>query len=213
MKSIKSCFFMLVTLAITGTCIGEGFIAPKGGIAFPLSMKDLHGSERVVWNIGAEWGGLTDVGVGFGGSFDLFWQRSYHATEFDNIGTIQSFDVNREIRRTMFPLCAVLYVDPWYKNLVHPSFKGSFGPAMLIYTNREYIDSLDKDELSEHSGVYWGSVGKVGVDVHVNISDEVSIFLGGDYHWSSLTKRKWGTNRRFSMNMSGPVIRIGVRFL
>lgn len=211
-NKIMPLFSILIIGIFTVCSFGEGYITPKGGLLLPLSMRDLKGSEQCVWNFGAEWGGLTDIGVGFGGSFDISWQHSYHVIDADTSGIIQQFDYDKEIRRTMLPLGAVLYIDPMFDKIVHPAFKASGGPALLIYTYREY-DSDGDEHLTKNSGAYWGFFGKVGADLHVNLSEQVSVFAGIDYLWSSLTKHKFRSTTRYVQDLSGPMFRVGLRFL
>lgn len=218
MRAPKLAVMWGLALALAGPAFAEGFVAPKAGLALPLAMRGLEPHERLTWDIGVEWGGLSDAGIGFGGSFDVVWQRSFQPTRFDTLvstsgGMIEAFDIDREIKRTMFPLSAFVYVDPMYRFVVHPAAEAGFGPAMLIYINREFDETTGETELTEHSGVYWGWVAKAGFDAHLSLGGDVSVFGGFEYQWSRLTKRKWGTLTRYRMDMSGPAFRVGIRFL
>jgi hypothetical protein len=209
-------FGIAVTVSVWA-CSGEGFFGPKGGVSFPRATWQLDIEECVTYDMGMQWGALGEAGIGFGGTFDIMWQRNAHPTAFDTVsdsyaGVIRRYDVDREVRRTGFPLTLFLIADPLSAFMVRPVFRGGFGPTMLIYTHRQYSNGGDDYEFTEHSGVYWGTIGEVSVEVDVTLGESTVVYAGLAYHWSRVSKRQWGTLTRYEQDMSGPVVQLGLRF-
>jgi hypothetical protein len=213
----------VLVLAATGRGQGEGYVAPKFGIWFPSIVQGLdHYYRRTAWNFGLEWGGLGDAGIGAGAHFDMLWKWTDQPTRFDWETTvidtlsnpITAYEVDWQVRRTAFSVGGDLVIDPLREKTIHPVVRGSVGSIMMIYINRRYPDDVfDLPELTEHSGVYWGMRGRAGCDLHFNLSDGTSAFIGAEYQWSTVTKRKWGTRTRYRQDLSGVGLRVGFRFL
>ncbi|MBD3419155.1 MAG: hypothetical protein GF398_03455 [Chitinivibrionales bacterium] len=214
MPKLKSC---LLIMGVTIVVAAEGFIQPKGGIAIPIKLnkdKADRGSEKIAWNIGFEWGGIFDNRVGFGGSFDMYWQKTvYDSLLPDTSVQFDRYTIDREHKRFLFPLNAFFFIDPIPEVIVHPVIRGAFGPAMMIYVDKKYDDGSNDAEYTDPSGVYWGFTGRVGGDMHVNFGPESSIFFGFEYQWAALNRKEWRKNIYYHQDMQGPVFRIGFRFI
>jgi hypothetical protein len=207
---------------LTGVSIiswaGDGYFGFKAGIVWPQTLHTLEGfGQRNAWNLGLEWGGFPHKYVGIGGSFGVVWKKTIDDTTADSLadpfgGTIIQFSVDRSISRVMFPLQLGVSIDPLADFFLHPVLRAGGGPAMMIYTNRHYTDSIhSKSEYTKASGVYWGFTGHVGADLMLNLGEEARLFFGAEYQFSMLSKREWGTSRVYRQDMSGPAVHIGVR--
>jgi hypothetical protein len=200
------------------SCFGDGFISPRAGVVFPRVLGNSpHVYERFTWNLGLQWGGISRSGFGGGGHFAFQWQTSAYASSFDTLSSafddvVEEYEFDRELRRFMPNIGGTIVIDPFTRLFVHPSFSGTFGPAMLIYINREYDRERDRSELTEHSGVYWGFIGSLAFDLHLDVGDGNSFFAGFVYQIGQLSKKKWGENIRFVQNLTGPSVHIGFRF-
>ena len=202
---------VLCTLALA-----DGFVAPRGGLLFPRMVQGLQlFSEKAAWNIGVEGGGLGSAGVGAGGSFDFSYQRTGVGTRFDNVydDDIAGYEYDRIVRRTRLSLGGFVYVDPLRRLPVHPAFRAGFKPTMLLYTNRETDDIAGLTRHTETSGVYWGVLPGIGLDLHVRIGGDVTLFGSFEYEWGSLWKRRWLSTAYYVQSARGPGVRVGVRFL
>ncbi len=215
MNKTSALFVCLLMAAAAASA--NGYIGFKAGTQWPQTLSKLDAiGQRNAWNLGFEWGGFSDKHIGVGGSFCGIWKRVSDDTLSGSFsdsagGTITTTSGNHTITRAMFPLQFDLSIDPLPDLLVHPVIRCGGGPAAMIYTNRYRSDSLFDDEFTRTSGVYWGFIGRAGMDIMINIGKEARLLVGGEYQWSRLSNREWGTSNTYRQDMSGPSVYIGVR--
>ena len=213
-KIIGLVMFVLISAAVVSA---DGYFGFKAGTQWPATLRKMDGiGQKNAWSMGLEWGGFSQKKIGFGGSFCGVWKRFADDTlggSFSDSsgGRIIRSSGTRSVTRAMFPLQFDLSVDPFPDLIVHPVLRCGGGPSAMIYTNRHRTDTLFDDEYTKTSGIYWGLIGRTGVDLMINLGKEARLILGAEYQWSVLSKRDWESNTVYRQDMSGPSVYLGIR--
>lgn len=179
----------------------------------PVWTKELHAKEKPTsWNASIEYGLLFDNIIGVGVDADFTWNVFIKDTVIipDSIPIHKS---NYEKKWFMFPISVFLLADPMAEFTFHPVIKGQVGINMMVKSAKSY-DSLGNEVEPDDNGFYLGIIGKGSIDGVFDIGKHAAVFLGFEYQWGRLRKKKKNSNNEFYRpKFYGPGIRMGFSFL
>ncbi len=183
---------LILLLTLFTTSFAEGFMAVSGGVAFPKTISNLQGRDKAAGHASLQWGKRFDHVFGIGATFDMLFASSYEGSDIAEdsstaVGIINVYQEQTSIRRRQFSLGIGAWVNFLNDAPIRPVIRGSFMPSVMALIN-EY-ENGDKEEVLPPSGAYWGSVATVDAELHIMISDEVSIFFAVGYRFNSVRKR------------------------
>lgn len=217
MKRLVACGPIIAALALF--CPAQSLLNIGIGPTWP---KVLRGTDKATaWNATIEFARIFDDRIGLGMDVDFLWNSveefydTYDTTE-DQSGTptLVSYLLKKE-KRLMFPLSLFLSFDPVPHLIVHPVVRGQIGFNMMTYNDVDYRDTsgerIPEGKRSIGSGFYIGVVGKTGADAVYDLGEHAAVFLGFEYQWSTLRKKR--SNKYTWQEMNAPCFRMGLSFL
>jgi|GEM_PF-1237417 len=197
----------------------ETMLNIKMGPAWPKELRtDNTDGGITAWEPSIEIGGLFNriVGIGFDAEFQ--WKRRLVDSTYE-IGGMRYQVIDKVERFFLFPPSFYLCIDPIPDLVVHPVIKGQVGMTLLYYSNTWFEDNdgdgtKDSEQKSDDSGLYYGVLGKAGVDALYDLGENVSIFAGFEFQFGNARRRVEGQNNQYyRKQIFGPGIRMGFRFL
>lgn len=209
---------VLLTIFTIGTICSQTIINVGIGPSWPAALKNTD--KKIAWNGSIEYGKIFDNIIGIGIDVDFSWwinDEYAKKTVYDNT-LADSIIVSEKIsddKYFMFPISAVLFVDPIPKFKVHPVIRAQIGLNMMTRDREELInDEMVESVVSD--GFYIGLIGKGGADAVVDLGEHAAIYAGFEYQWGRLRHRiKEGLlkNNYTYFKFNAPMIRMGLSVL
>lgn len=213
---LKNTFLIIVIMIIIShaqTIINVGI-----GPSWPSEIK---GSEKkIAWNGTIEYGKIFDNIIGIGVDVDFSWwinDEYVKSTVLDTL-TNETSVVSKKVsddKYFMFPISAVLFVDPIPKFKVHPVIRAQIGLNMMTRDREELVgDDMVESDVSD--GFYIGVIGKGGADAVVDLGEHAAVYAGFEYQWGKLRHKITDGPRKDDytyFKFNAPMIRMGLSVL
>ncbi len=216
-KFMKTRHLSFIVLFITGIQISsyaQNLLNIGIGPTWP---KDLRETEKpTAWNATIEYGKLFDNIIGIGIDIDFSWNVFYTDSLVIDSSKIPVDTVTRKLddnKIFMFPISAMLIIDPIPQFKVHPVIKGQVGFNMMT-KSYEDVSPTGKVIKSPTNGFYIGIIGKASIDAVLDLGEHAGLFAGFEFQWGKLRHNRKGTERdRDYYEFYGPGIRMGLSVL
>lgn len=183
----------------------------------PTWPKGLRETEKpTAWNATIEYGKLFDNIIGLGIDIDFSWNVFYTTEQVIDSSSIPFDTVTRKLddnKIFMFPISAMLIIDPIPQFKLHPVIKGQVGFNMMT-KSYEDVDTAGKVIESPTNGFYIGIIGKASIDAMFDLGEHAGLFAGFEFQWGRLRHKRKGTEKDYDFyEFYGPGIRMGLSFL
>lgn len=213
---------ILFLLISTLLAYSEGFVSLHFGTSWPGTLEDIPKNEdKILYNIGCNWGGVGKSKVGVFGTFDILTKGTNEAVILSQKssqtgGSFETFTEANRLRRRAASLGLGIIVTPLSNKTIRPVLKASFAPTvMLLFNDNDKIGS--SLEAIPPTGAYWGSIKRTELEIHTMISETTSLFLSIGFQFGYLKKRinfEFFQDEReyIRQSMNGISLKVGFHF-
>ena len=131
----------------------------------------------MAWNASLAEGKVIDGKVGFGVIEELLWHDLANQKRINDT----TLHILSDQRTFMFPISGFAFFTPAPQWVVSPSIWGQVGWNNMTFSER---DSTGKSTTTW----FMGLIVKGAIDAQIKLSENTSLFVGGEYRWSDVNK-------------------------